>query len=124
MAWIEQKGSGFLVRRRDYRGRTISQYFTTRAAAEKDRDFWNEEAEADRLQKRILRRSTPPADRRFIGTVTEGRPLAVYLRTIIEADTELRQASRETYLAGFRHHIEGTKLGRTEIGRASCRERV
>jgi integrase len=44
-----------------------------------------------------------------------GSMFEVYLRRIIDQDTELRQASRETYLAGLKKHIEGTALGRSAI---------
>jgi integrase len=48
-----------------------------------------------------------------------GNMSEVYLRRIIDQDTELRQASRETYLAGLRYHIEGTVLGRSAIDRVT-----
>ena len=115
MAWIEPRGSGFIVRWRDPYGRTLSRYFSNRDAAEEDARFLTEDAKADRAYKKMLRRATPPADRHRIGVVQEAQALAGYLRRLIDQDTELRQASRETYLAGLKRHIEGTRLGRTSI---------
>jgi integrase len=97
-----------------------------RKAAEKYRD---EVTQFEKRSKNSLQRTTAQRERDplFIAATggfrkpifadwdNPGDMFEVYLRRIIDQDTELRQASRETYLAGLTKHIEGTALGRSAI---------
>ncbi|MDP9225734.1 MAG: site-specific integrase [Actinomycetota bacterium] len=137
MAWITQKGSGFLVRWRDERKRTRSRYFKDRADAEAEKA----RHESSALQKAV--QSGPrvgdyspgvyfdkermgwfwPDGKRFVQPDSIGADeareteyaVANYLRSIIDQDKELRLSSRETYLHSLKNHIADTPLGRADI---------
>jgi hypothetical protein len=84
LAWIVPKNGGFLVRWRDWRGRTVSRYFAGEAAARDFCEWKTAEDRADRQMKMILRRATPKHERPAIGVRREGIELTSYLREYID----------------------------------------
>jgi integrase len=143
MAWIKtrERQRRFLVCWRDETGRERSLSFkwnadalshdpatadfqTTReqalAAAETLRDEKTRSERRSmnahkRLPDQIEKLTGRPYTPIFANWDEPGNMFEVYLRRTIDEDTELRQASRETYLAGIKKHIEGTALGRSGI---------
>lgn len=121
MAWIESRGSRFLVAWRDVNGRRHSRSAATREEAQQLK------AVAEfQLEQRRLGMPDPDdpdfflkLDAMKVGPPTRAdereRTLAGYLRRIIDRDKELRKSTREQYTVTLRTHIEGTILGNTDV---------
>jgi integrase len=57
--------------------------------------------------------------REYVAEADRAVPLQSYLAGILASSTELRPSSLDVYGATLRHHIQGTRLGESPIGRIS-----
>jgi hypothetical protein len=64
------------------------------------------------IERQIDRREYPAEADRAV-------PLQDYVAGILASSTELRSSSLDVYRATLRHHIQGTGLGQSPIGRIS-----
>jgi integrase len=124
MAWIEQKGSKFLVRWRDPGNRTArGRSFPSEA----DAVVFKAEKEAELAAAWVLNPRNPDYADLFDlygqGGTQEAEDAALsvqgYIRTMILANRELRQTTTEGYLRHLRVHIEDTEIGRMDIRRVT-----